>query len=73
MLNDYTTAHSDTIADIKIAKKSIQIMPLTHIIILCTLNCINMILSDFFDGGEASCFNYLKDKSIITLYYILLV
>ena len=60
MLNLYTTALSDTISDTKIVKENYLhlldvIMPLTHminyiIITLCTLNCINMILSYFFGG-----------------------
>ena len=51
-------------------------MPLTYmikyiIITLHTLNCINMILSDIFEGGEGVYrLNYLKDKHIIN--YVLL-
>ena len=32
---------------------------------LCTLNCINMILSDLFEGGEVYSLYYLKDEPII--------
>ena len=66
----------------QIAKKYLHfldvIMPLIHMIIfiiitLCTLNCINMILSDLFGGSEVVYrFYYLIDEPIIIIYYVLL-
>ena len=43
------------------------------IITLCTSNCINTIISDFFEGDELYRVYYLKDEPIIILYNIVCI